>query len=150
MSEDAKQLPLPSAIIEIGKVRVPENAVRVQFSRSSGPGGQNVNKVNTRCEIWVKIGDITGLSIPAQIRLRNICGSRLTIEDEIHLDAHESRSQERNKELAIERLRELIVKSMIEPKKRHKTKPSYGAKQRRLASKKRRGEIKRGRSGNFD
>jgi ribosome-associated protein len=119
----------------------------VQFSRSSGPGGQNVNKVNSRCEIWVRVGDITGLSFGAQSRLRAMAGSRLTVGDEIHLDAHESRSQEGNRAEAIERLREMLVKAMVEPKRRRKTKPSYGAKQRRLASKKIRGEIKRGRQG---
>ncbi len=131
-------------------MRVAASAVRVQFSRSSGPGGQNVNKVNSRCELWVRVEDITNLTDAAKTRLRAMAGSRLTNADEIHLDAHEKRSQEMNKELAIERLRELILRAMVEPKKRKKTRPSYGAKQRRLASKKHRGEIKKGRSGSFD
>lgn len=131
-------------------MRVAASAVRVQFSRSSGPGGQNVNKVNSRCELWVRVEDITNLTDAAKARLRTMAGSRLTNADEIHLDAHEKRSQEMNKELALERLRELILRAMVEPKKRKKTRPSYGAKQRRLASKKHRGEIKKGRSGSFD
>lgn len=131
-------------------MRVAASAVRVQFSRSSGPGGQNVNKVNSRCELWVRVEDITNLTDSAKTRLRTMAGSRLTNADEIHLDAHEKRSQEMNKELALERLRELILRAMVEPKKRKKTRPSYGAKQRRLASKKHRGEIKKGRSGSFD
>lgn len=133
--------------IRIGKVHVPAEALHVQYSRSSGPGGQNVNKVNTRCEIWVKVTDIVGLTFGAAARLREMVGSRLTQGDEIHLDSSASRSQEGNRAQAIELLRELIVKAMVEPKKRHKTRPSYGAKQRRLQSKKRRGEIKAGRRG---
>lgn len=138
---------LPTAAIEVGGVRVPESAVRVQFSRASGPGGQNVNKVNSRVEMWVKLNAIDGLTDGAQIRLRQMCGSRLTQEDEIHLDAHERRSQVANRELALERLRELLLRAIVEPKKRKKTRPSYGAKKRRLESKRRRSEIKQGRRG---
>lgn len=146
-ADDVQPPVLPAALIELGRVRVPTSAVRVQFSRSSGPGGQNVNKVNSRCEIWLKVADITGLTEAARSRLRTMAGSRLTVADEIHLDAHENRSQEQNRATAIERLRELIVQAMVEPKRRRKTKPSYSSKQRRLASKKIRGDIKRGRSG---
>jgi ribosome-associated protein len=134
-------------LIEIGSVRVPASAVRIQFSRSSGPGGQNVNKVNSRAEIWLRVSDIAGLTFAAQTRLRAMAGSRLTAADEVHLDAHESRSQEANRQLAIERLREMIVKAMVEPKRRRKTKPSYGSKMRRLDSKKRRSDIKKNRRG---
>lgn len=131
-------------------MRVPEGALRIQFSRSSGPGGQNVNKVNSRCELWVKVADITGLTDGAQERLRKMAGYRLTRADEIHFDSHEKRSQEQNRAEAIERLRELLVRAIVEPKRRKKTRPSYGAKQRRLEGKRRRSEIKKGRSGGFD
>jgi ribosome-associated protein len=137
-------------LIEVGNVRVAPACVRIQFSRASGPGGQNVNKVNSRCEVWLKVGDIVGMTLSAQSRLRTMAGSRLTLADEIHLDAHENRSQEQNRAAAIERLRELIVHAMIEPKKRKKTRPSYGSKQRRLECKKRRSDIKKGRSGGFE
>ena len=136
---------LPPAIIEIGRVRVPVAAVRVQYSRSSGPGGQHVNKTSTRCEVWLAVSAIVGLSDAARTRLRAAAGSRLTQADEIHLAADESRSQEGNRSMAVERLRELIVRAAAEPKKRRKTKPSYGAKMRRLESKKHRSDIKRSR-----
>lgn len=137
----------PASAIEVGLVRVPESAVRVQYSRASGPGGQNVNKVNSRCEIWVKVGAIDGLTDSARLRLRQMAGSRLTLADEIHLDAHERRSQVANREMALERLRELLLRAIVEPKKRKKTRPSYGSKKRRLESKRRRSEIKQGRRG---
>lgn len=94
--------------------------------------------------------DIVGMTLSARSRLRTMAGSRLTQADEIHLDAHESRSQEQNRAAAIDRLRELIVHAMVEPKRRKKTRPSYGSKQRRLESKKRRSDIKKGRSGGFE
>ncbi len=150
VDDDTASSLLPAALIEIGGVRVPVAAVRVQFSRASGPGGQNVNKVNSRCEVWLKVDDITGLTDNAELRLRKMAGSRLTQADEIHFDAHEHRSQEQNKAHAIERLRELIVTAMVEPKRRKKTRPSYGSKQRRLAGKKHRAQIKKGRSGSFE
>ena len=145
MSEDAPQL--PPALIEIGRVRVPAGAVRLKYSRSSGPGGQNVNKTASRCEIWVPVTAIEGLTYNAAARLRDQAGSKLTLTDEIHIAAEESRSQEGNRSFAIERLREMLVRAMVEPKKRRKTKPSYSSKQRRLQTKKRRSDIKRFRGG---
>jgi ribosome-associated protein len=136
---------LPPALIELGRVRVPAACVRVQYSRSSGPGGQHVNKTSTRCELWVPVGGIVGLTEAAAARLRLAAGSKLTQGDEIHLAADESRSQEGNRSMALDRLREMLVRAIVEPKRRRKTKPSYGAKQRRLASKKQRSEVKRNR-----
>lgn len=136
---------LPPALIELGRVRVPTAAVRFQYSRSSGPGGQHVNKTSTRCELWLGVSAIVGLSDSARVRLRAAAGSKLTQADEIHMAADESRSQEGNRSTAVDRLRELIVKAMAEPKRRRKTKPSYGAKMRRLESKKHRAEVKRNR-----
>ncbi len=151
MNDSIEPISLPPALIEIGvRVRVPVSVVRLQYSRSSGPGGQNVNKVSSRCELWVGVGDIVGLTDSARTRLRAMAGSKLTQADEIHIASDESRGQEGNRSLAIERLRELILQAMHEPKKRRKTKPSYGSKQRRLEGKKRRSDIKRGRSGGFE
>src|SRR5829696_2025434 len=82
-------------------------------------------------------------------RLRASAGSRLTKSDEIHLVAESERSQEGNRQEVMDRLRELIVQAKVEPKRRRKTKPSAGAKQRRLESKKRRGEIKAQRRGEW-
>lgn len=141
---------LPPALIEIGRVRVPAGAVRVQYSRSSGPGGQHVNKTSTRCELWLPVTGIVGLTEAAATRLRAMAGAKLTNADEIHLAADESRSQEGNRSMAVDRLRELIVRAVVEPKKRKKTKPSRGAQRRRLETKKIRSDIKRGRSARHD
>ena len=140
-------IPQIPALIAIGRVRVAAGAVRIQFSRSSGPGGQNVNKVNSRAEAWLSVGAIEGLTLSAATRLRAMAGSRLTAADEIHIDAHESRSQEQNREAVVTRLRELIVAAMVEPKRRRKTRPSRASKERRLEGKRRRSEVKRGRAG---
>ena len=138
-------LSLPPALIEVGRVRVPATAVRVQYSRSSGPGGQHVNKTSTRCELWLAVGAIAGMTEAAQARLREMAASKLTQADEIHIAADESRSQEGNRSMAVDRLRELIVRAIVEPKRRRKTKPSYGSKMRRLAGKKHRSDVKKNR-----
>jgi ribosome-associated protein len=137
-----------SGRIEIAPgVTVAPGAVRIQFSRSGGPGGQNVNKVNSKAELWVHVGSIAGLTHRAMSRLRALAGTRLTGSDEIHLRAESQRSQEANREEVFDRLRQMILQARIEPKIRRKTKPSKAAKQRRLDSKRRRGEIKSNRRG---
>jgi ribosome-associated protein len=139
-----------SSAIELAPgVTMPRVALRLQFARSGGPGGQNVNKLNTKAEIWVPIGAIRGLRETALARLRAAAGSRLTKADEIHLAAEGERSQEGNRQDVMDRLRAMIVAAKVEPKRRKKTKPSAGAKRRRLESKKRRGEIKAQRRGDW-
>ena len=121
---------------------VPESALRLQYSRSSGPGGQNVNKVNTRAQLWVAVSAITGLRESAVARLRRLAGQRITIADELHLVAETERTQEGNRGAVLDRLRLLIAEAVKEPKRRKKTKPSRGSKERRLKGKKVSGEIK--------
>ena len=129
-------------------VRVPAAVLRVQYSRSGGPGGQNVNKLNTKAELWLPIDALRGqLAERALARLVKLAGRRVTRDGEIHLAAEATRSQERNREDAMQRLRELVVAALVEPKLRRKTKPSRGAKERRLQSKKRRSQIKARRQG---
>jgi ribosome-associated protein len=122
----------------------------IQYSRSSGPGGQNVNKVNTRAQLSVRLGAIVGLTDRAMQRLRSLAGSRLTTDDRIIISADSERSQERNREAVLDRLRQLIADARWEPKPRKKTKPSKASKQRRLESKKHRGQIKSQRRGRGD
>jgi ribosome-associated protein len=126
-------------------VSIAPDGIRIQFSRSGGPGGQNVNKVNSKAELWVRVGSIIGLTHRALARLRMLAGSRLTLGDEIHLRAETARSQEANREEVFDRLRQMVLEARVEPKIRRKTKPSKGAKRRRLESKKHRGEIKSNR-----
>jgi ribosome-associated protein len=143
--------PEPSDRIALAPgVFVPESALRLQYSRSGGPGGQNVNKVNTRVQLWVPLAAITGLSENAMHRLRTLAGSRLTLAGELHIAAETERTQERNRQAVLDRLRELIESAAREPKKRRKTKPSRGAKERRLKGKRQRGEIKARRQGRGD
>ena len=123
-------------------VTAPDDAVRLQFARSGGPGGQNVNKLNTKAELWVRLDAITGLSYGALARLRHLAGRRVTAAGEIHIVGETERRQEANRAAVMERLRDLIVRAKVEPKVRKKVKPSRAAKARRVDAKKRRGAIK--------
>jgi len=139
-----------SSVVLAPGVSAPPTALRFQFSRSSGPGGQNVNKLNTKAELWVMVADIIGLTDRARYRLASLAGKRLTQAGEIHLSAETSRTQEGNRSDVLERLRELLVAATHEPKPRRKTKPSRASKQRRLTAKKHRAEIKVGRRARGD
>jgi ribosome-associated protein len=148
MSDDLEQ---SAALINLAPgVFVSESALRLQYSRSSGPGGQNVNKVNTRVQLWVPLAAITGLTENATSRLRTLAGSRLTIAGELNITAETERTQERNRQAVLDRLRELIGSAVKEPKRRRKTKPSRGAKERRLKGKRLRSETKARRQGRGD
>ena len=131
-------------------VRIAEASLRFQTARSGGPGGQNVNKLNTKVELWVPVGAIQGLTGAAATRLRKAAGRRLTQGDEIHLTSEASRSQESNRATVMQRLRDMLVAAAHEPKKRRKTRPSRAAKLRRLESKRKRGETKSQRRGTGD
>jgi ribosome-associated protein len=128
-------------------VTVDESALRMGYSRSSGPGGQNVNKLNTRAEVWVPIHAIRGLPPDALERLMLLAGKRLTRENELHLVAETSRTQEGNRQAVLEKVRQLVRSALLRPKTRRKTRPSRASKQRRLEGKRRRSEIKARRSG---
>ena len=142
MSEGAQE----SAADEIlPGVRIPDSAMRFQFARSGGPGGQNVNKLNTKAELWVPLSSIVGLSERAVERLKAMAGRRLTIAGEIHITSETERTQEGNRTAVVDRLRALLAAAVHEPKKRRKTKPSKASKRRRLESKRRKSEIKSGR-----
>ncbi len=119
------------------------------FSRSSGPGGQNVNKVNTKTELRVHIDALHGLSDRARGRLKGSLGHRLTNENEIVITADNQRTQEANRRACMGKLRDLIEAAQHEPKVRKKTKPSKGAKVRRLEGKKIQSEKKKSRAVKF-
>ena len=144
MSDDLE----PSSRISLAPgVFASESALRLQYSRSGGPGGQNVNKVNTRTQLWLSLDAIAGLSESAFNRLRTLAGNRLTAAGELYIVAETERTQEGNRQAALERLRELIEQAVKVPKRRRKTKPSRGARERRLKGKKIRSEIKSRRQG---
>jgi ribosome-associated protein len=146
----------PGATIELAPgVFIPagSGALRFAFSRSSGPGGQNVNKVATKAELRLRIADLPGaVSDRARARLRKLAGRRLVRggtadQDEMIIVSESERSQARNKSECLAKLRELLVAAMAEPKVRRKTRPTRGSKERRLEEKKGRSKIKRGRAG---
>jgi len=114
------------------------------FSRSGGPGGQNVNKVNTRATLTLPL-DALAPSLPgwAMVRLRDAAGRYLADQPpRLVIHASNSRSQLANRRACVNKLRQLIVAAMDRPRVRRPTRPSYGAKQRRLDAKKHRGRIK--------
>jgi ribosome-associated protein len=120
------------------------------FSRSGGPGGQNVNKLNTKVTLRMRLGELLGLSEAELERIKTTLANRITNEDEIVITSDEERSQRINLERAYFRLEALIAAAARLPKKRRPTKPSKAAKERRLRAKKRQAQKKRERTDDWD
>jgi ribosome-associated protein len=110
-------------------------ASEAKFSRSGGPGGQNVNKVNTKVTLRLRLTDIAGLGEAELNRARELLANRITNEDEIVINADEERSQQTNLERAYCRLEALIADAARLPKRRRPTKPSQAAREQRLQTK---------------
>jgi ribosome-associated protein len=123
---------------------IDERELQIDFIRASGPGGQNVNKVATAVQLRFDVG---ASSLPEEVkeRLGKLAGNRMTSEGILLIEAKRFRTQEQNREDAIQRFVELVRESLTKPKARKKTKPTQAAKEERLKEKKRRGEVKKTR-----
>jgi ribosome-associated protein len=124
---------------------IDERELEFDYMRASGPGGQNVNKVSTAVQLRF---DVRRSSLPEEVkeRLVRVGGKRVTIDGVLVIEAKQFRTQEKNKEDAIARFGALVKRSLEKPKPRRKTQPTQRSREKRLESKKRRGEIKRMRA----
>lgn len=115
---------------------IPSSEFTLEFARSGGPGGQNVNKVSSKAQLRFNVGASLVLSEDQKNRVREILKNRLTNEDEILVVAEDERSQIQNRELVVARFQELITQALHVPKKRRATRPTYGSREKRLETKK--------------
>jgi ribosome-associated protein len=130
---------------------IPDDELSESFVRSSGPGGQNVNKVSTAVELRFDVRGSPSLLDPVKARLTRLAGHRMTKDGLLIIQADRFRTQEANRKDARDRLAALVVAALHVPKKRIKTKPTYASKQRRVEGKKKRSTVKKMRqSGNWE
>jgi ribosome-associated protein len=127
------------------QLTIPAGELEITASRSSGPGGQHVNKADTRIQVRWNVTGSAVLSDAQRGRLQRNLASRLTEQGDLLLACDTHRSQRRNREEALQRLAALVREALIPPKPRKKTRPSRAAAEKRLQEKKHRGQVKRSR-----
>jgi len=128
---------MPDILIQDG-VTVPESAIETKAVRASGPGGQNVNKVSSKIQMWVDLGQIVGLRPEQLARVREFLKSRLDHDGRLLVASQDTRSQLRNRDDVAAKVAELIRAALVVPKFRKKTKPTWSSKQRRIDEKRHR------------
>ena len=129
---------------------IPEGAISIRFSRSGGPGGQNVNKVETRAEVLFDLAGSDLLSPADRARATARLASRLTKEGVLAVACERTRHRERNLREALERMGEILREAILPPKPRRRTRPTRSSRERRLESKRREGEKKKWRRKGSD
>jgi ribosome-associated protein len=137
--------PTDNSLVVNESVAIPRTELDVRVSRSSGAGGQHVNKTSSRVEIFWNISTSRSISDDERSRLLAKLASKLTTEGSIRVVASDMRSQSRNRELAEERLADLVRRALIVPRKRRPTKPTRASQEARLEDKKRRAKKKKDR-----
>lgn len=130
-------------------VRLDESELKFEFVRSSGPGGQNVNKVSTAVQLRFDVKRSPNLNEAIKERLAKLAGRRMSTDGVLVIHASAFRSQEKNREDALRRLSELIARASHVPRKRKRTKPTFASKTKRLESKKKRSKVKEMRKSVF-
>ncbi|HUX74036.1 MAG TPA: alternative ribosome rescue aminoacyl-tRNA hydrolase ArfB [Steroidobacteraceae bacterium] len=131
----------------MSEIAIAEADLEWTFIRSSGPGGQNVNKVASAAQLRFLLAANTTLAPAVKQRLRHLAGQRAAGDGSIVITARSERSQEQNRRAALQRLQALIRRALVEPKVRRKTSPTRASKERRIDAKKKRGSTKRHRRG---
>ncbi|MEN6386807.1 MAG: alternative ribosome rescue aminoacyl-tRNA hydrolase ArfB [Phycisphaerales bacterium] len=136
--------------METLKIQIPESELEFKTSRSSGPGGQNVNKLNTKVAVIVDIQNCSFLNDQQKHIILHKLSHRLTKDNRLIVESQRFRTQRANRDFAIEKLKDLIEAALRKPKKRKLTKPSYSSVEKRLNQKKKRSEIKKYRDKRFE
>lgn len=137
-------------IVINSKLTIPETELQYRTARSSGPGGQHVNKTESQVELLFNVAHSPSLSDSQRERLLRRLANLIDKEGVLHLTSQSERSQLCNRKIVTERFRHLLAQALHVPKKRRPTKPTVASKEKRLRSKKRRGQVKQNRQTRLD